>query len=294
MKFQHYPVMNKDVIDVFRDTRATLFIDCTVGMGGHSWHILNSFKAAEVIALDVDQDSLKQAKENLIEFKDRVHFYSCSFTELFERIDLSSKEVSGVLVDPGISTYQLKSAERGFSHNIDSPLDMRKDKETEITAYDVINKYTEKQLTNIFEKYGEIWRAKELSKKIIEKRLFNKIDSTFKLKEIIGKMYRWKPQAGKLHPAARVFQALRIYVNHELEGFEEFLEKLPNILNKGSRIIILTFHSLEDRIVKTVFNNFSQTGLMKLIPPFPGFPSEDECRENPPSRPTKLRAGEII
>lgn len=292
MKLQHYPVMNKEVTAIFAETGRKCFIDCTLGMGGHSRHILEAFENAKVMGIDTDEKSLEQAKANLGDFADRVEFYCFNFTELFEKLDLAGKDISGILIDPGISTYQLSDQTRGFSHNIDSALDMRKDSRSQLTAYNIINSFTEKQLTEMFEKYGEIRKAAELSKRIIEARLFNPIDSTLKLKEVVEKLYGWKPKRGKTHPAANVFQALRIVVNKELEGIEDFLKKIPRFLSR-TRIVFITFHSLEDRIVKRTFITLQKEMKLKIIKPFPAFPSESEIARNQPSRSAKLRAGEL-
>jgi 16S rRNA (cytosine1402-N4)-methyltransferase len=294
MNLQHYPVMNKEIIDIFRETEQEYFVDCTLGMGGHSHRILETFKDSRIIGIDMDEESLTQARANLAEFGDRVEFHRFDFTGLFEKLDIREKQVSGILVDPGISIYQLKTPGRGFSHSIDAPLDMRKDKRGELTAYDVVNSYNEKELTGIFEKYGEIPRAKELSKRIIETRLFHTIDSTVKLSAIVEKLYGWRPKKGKTHPAANVFQALRIVVNRELEDIDAFIKKIPCFLKKGTRIVFLTFHSVEDRIIKRAFLELKKEMKLEILKPFPAFPSKEEVELNLPSRSVKLRAGEIL
>lgn len=294
MSSQHYPVMNKDIIAIFRETEQRMFIDCTLGMGGHTRHMLESFPNARVLGIDMDMNSLEQAKTNLAQFGDRVEFRHLNYTGLFQQPDIPWPEVSGILVDPGVSIYQLKEKERGFSHSIDAPLDMRKDTQSELTAFHVINTYKEKELADIFETYGEIRQARQLAKRIIERRLFGPIDTTVKLTAIIEKLYNWKPKRGKTHPAANVFQALRIVVNRELEGVDLFLEEMPQYLEKGARIAFLTFHSVEDRMVKRAFTALQKEMKLKIIKPFPAFPSEAEVAENLPSRSAKLRAGEIL
>jgi 16S rRNA (cytosine1402-N4)-methyltransferase len=294
MNLQHYPVMNKEIIEVLSQTGRKLFIDCTLGMGGHARHMLEAFENSRVIGIDVDAQSLEQAKANLAEFGDRVEFHRFNFTRLFEQLDMSAREVSGIVIDPGLSICQVKDPDRGFSHSIDAPLDMRKDKDSELTAAHVVNSYSEAQLTGIFEKYGEIRGAGKLAKRIIETRLFKTIDSTRQLAAIVEKLYGWKPRRGKTHPAAAVFQALRIEVNRELEGIEEFLQKIPRFVHKGARIVCLTFHSLEDRIVKKTFISLQKELKLKIIKPFPTFPSPGEIAANLPSRSAKLRAGEIL
>lgn len=294
MKFLHYPVMNREIINIFDRTQKKTFVDCTVGMGGHSYCILNHFQDSQIIAIDIDKKSLKQAKTNLKEFSSRIVFHSFNFVDLFEKLDLSKEPVSGILVDPGISMVQLKDDHRGFSHHINAELDMRKDKRSKLTAFEVINSFSQLQLEDIFKKYGEVRNSEKLAKKIIETRLFEKIDSTLKLRSIIEKVYGKKIPKGKVHPAAQVFQALRIFVNRELEGMASFIDKIPRFLQSGARMVFLTYHSLEDRIVKKAFRLLQKKSEIKILKPFPGFPSADEISHFPASRSAKLRAGEVI
>jgi len=263
-------------------------------MGGHARQLLESFPDSRVIGIDMDNESLAQAKNHLAEFGERIEFHHLDFKEFFERADIAGKAISGILVDPGISMVQLKDPQRGFSHSIDAPLDMRKDRNSPISAAEVVNSYTEKMLTDIFEKYGEVPKARFLAKRIIETRLFQPFRSTLQLTAIIEKLYGWKPKRGKTHPAANVFQALRIVVNKEVEGIDDFIRKIPHYLKKGARIVFLTFHSVEDRIVKNTFIALQKESILRIIKPFPTFPSESEVAENLPSRSVKLRAGEIL
>jgi 16S rRNA (cytosine1402-N4)-methyltransferase len=285
--------MYNEVSHLFEDTGQKLFIDCTLGMGGHTRHLLNLYPNAEVIALDIDKQSIQKAKENLGPLEKRVTFYNINFINLFAEIDLNDKDVSGILVDPGISIYQLQESERGFSHSREARLDMRKDRDASLTAFDIINSYTEKQLSEIFTRFGEIPKAPQLAKKIIEKRLFGTIETTTQLAELIAHFYNWRPKRGKTHPAANVFQALRIVVNGELEGIEAFIKQMPQYLPKAARIAFLTFHSIEDRVVKHAFNHLKKEGKIDIIKPFPMSPTEHEISENLPSRSAKLRAGVI-
>ena len=166
MQSSHYPVMNSEIITVFSDTDQRLFIDCTVGLGGHSYNMLTHFAKSRVIAIDVDGASIRSAKQNLASFSKRIRFYQCNHLDLFETIDISGLTVSGILVDPGISMDQLKNPERGFSHQTDSRLDMRKDTSLELTAAEVVNHYTEAQLTSIFREYGEVRNPEKLANRI--------------------------------------------------------------------------------------------------------------------------------
>jgi len=256
--------------------------------------ILDTFPGSELIAIDADSESIEMAKKNMAHYGSRVRFFRTQFTRVFDIEGIEWERISGVLVDPGLSVYQIKSGGRGFSHSENSPLDMRKEIGTGISAHDVINKYTEKQLADIFEKYGEIRNSKGFAKRIIERRLFEKIDTSEQLRKITENFFGWRPKRGKTHPAAKVFQALRIYVNGELEGIREFVENLSGHLSKGARIVFLTFHSLEDRMIKEMFRKLKDSGIAEIIKPFPMKPTEEEINMNNPSRSAKLRAVEII
>ncbi len=293
MNFHHYPVMSKEVLELFQGSARKLFVDCTVGAGGHSFHILSNFSGARVIAIDQDEQSLLLARENLRAFGRRVRFHRGNYCDLFEQFDCRKPAVSGILVDPGISTVQLKEGPRGFSHSVDGPLDMRKDRNGALTAADVLNSYPEEKLADIFSRYGEVAEAGRLAKKIIEKRLFAPWRSTVQLRLLIETATRWRPRPGQLHPAAKVFQALRIFVNHELDGIDPWIDRIPSGLRAGSRVIFITYHSLEDRLVKKGFQRLLQRKQAELIRPFPRFPSREEVAENMASRSAKLRALEV-
>ncbi len=290
----HYPVMNSEVISVLENSARDIFLDCTVGMGGHAALILNKFPESKLIAVDMDEESLEIAKRNMADYRDRVRFINTNFKDLFEAEEIDWDRVSGVLIDPGLSVYQIKSEGRGFSHSEDSKLDMRKDMSKGITAHEIVNTFNEKELSEIFEKYGEIRRADGFAKRIIERRLFEVIDTSLQLKKISEDYFGWRPKRGKTHPASKVFQALRIYVNKELEGISEFVGTLSKKLKKGARIVFLTFHSTEDRIIKNVFKKLKNSGSIKTIRPFPMVPTTEEIEKNNPSRSAKLRAVEIL
>lgn len=294
MNYLHYPVMNSEVVEIFRGSGGKLFIDCTVGLGGHSRCILSQIPGSRVLALDIDQQSLRQAETNLKEFGRRVTYRHCNFIHLFEPLDSAWHETAGILVDPGLSMGQLKDARRGFAHSLDGPLDMRKDPTDPLSADQVLNTFTENQLAVIFTGYGEVDKSRQLAKKIIEHRLFTPLHSTTQLRRLVEQVYRWRPRPGVLHPAAKVFQALRIFVNHELEGVAEFILKAPRFLKKGARMVFLTYHSLEDRIVKRAFSSLSADGLMELLRPFPRFPTAAEVALNPASRSAKMRSAQVV
>ena len=294
MEILHHPVMSREIIASFSETRQNLFVDCTVGMGGHTEHILRAFPRARVLAVDTDRESLSKARVKLAEFCERIQFHCFNFVDLFENIDFTNLDSSGILIDPGLSMAQLKDADRGFSHNLDAPLDMRKDRRTPLTAAEVVNTYSESQLGEIFRKYGELPHAERLAKKIIERRLRRTITSTGMLKGLVEDTYGRRVAKGKSHPAARAFQALRIFVNGELEGIGGFLEKIPRMMNAGLRIAFLTYHSLEDRIVKQTYRLLKTAGKIEILKPFPAFPREEEIKQNPASRSARLRLAEVL
>ena len=293
MKSPHYPVMYREVVELFAESSRKLFVDCTVGLGGHSGHILRQIPGSAIAAIDVDEESLELARKNLGEFGRRVRFFKGDFTGLFERIPVSPAAVGGVLVDPGISQFQLKSPERGFSHSLDGPLDMRKDRSAEVSAADVINRFPQDRLTEIFRDFGEVADSRALAKRIVERRLFGPISSTVQLRCLLEELSHRRPRKGETHPAAKVFQALRIFVNRELENLETFLLRAGKSLGSGARIILLSYHSLEDRIFKNSLKRMAREGSVRILPPFPRFPSAVEIAENPASRSAKLRVAEV-
>ncbi len=293
MEPRHYPVMSNEIIALLRDVPPGWLIDCTVGLGGHSRRILEELEHLKVLALDVDPDSLEVARSRLERWSEKVKLMQIDYAVCLDHPEVENKRISAVLVDPGISTMQMWDPERGFSHNLDAPLDMRKDRSTELTAAEVVNTFSEAQLSRIFQDYGEVRRAAELAKRIVETRLFGPIQTTAQLRKVVEKVFGSRIPRGKVHPAARVFQALRICVNRELEGVEAFIEKLPHLMAPGGRILFLTFHSLEDRMVKHSFRRLQSQGHLTLIRPFPMVPGEEEIQENPPSHSAKLRVAVV-
>ncbi len=294
MNPRHYPVMSREVVEIFAETPRQVFVDGTVGGGGHSRKILEAFPGARLIALDLDATSLEEARQTLREFGDRVRFQRGSYLDLFAELDCRRLAVSGVLVDPGISTLQLKDGGRGFAHSLDGPLDMRKDPGAGgPSAADVLNSAGEEKLADLFARFGEVAYARRLAKAVIEKRLFTPWSTTRQLRLLVEGLTHWHPRPGRVHPAAQVFQALRIHVNRELEGLESWLEKIPEHLPGGSRVAFLTYHSLEDRLVKRGFRELQRRRRAVLLRPFPARPRADEVAENLASRSAKLRALEV-
>jgi S-adenosyl-methyltransferase MraW len=241
----HKPVLLEEAVDLLLGGGGKIFVDCTVGLGGHARKILEKNPEAFLIGIDRDPYALEIAKENLKEFDGRFSLYKANYSDF----DLVLKEegialVDGFLFDLGVSMYQLKSP-RGFSFQRDDPLDMRMDPEDRITAYDVVNRYSEKELERIIREYGEEKKARAIAKAIVLQRSKKPIETTKELVDVILSVLK---RRGKIHPATKVFQAIRIEVNRELEHLKIALEKVPTYLRSGGRLVVISFHSLEDRM----------------------------------------------
>ena len=213
----HIPVLLKDVLEFLDVHREGVYIDCTLGLGGHSLEILQTNPNAHVIGFDIDEKSLILAKERLLPFADRLSLYHSDYRYIPD-LNIDFSEIKGILIDLGMSSFQLDSPERGFSYHHDGPLDMRMDQRNNFTASKVINKYSEPKLAQVFRDYGELRQAKRLAHEIVSRRKRDKIETTHQLLQVIEDICRWHPQKGKSHPASRVFQALRIEVNQELKN----------------------------------------------------------------------------
>ena len=297
-------------IDQYLLTKDTgYYVDCTFGGGGHSLYLLNKYNGIKIIAFDQDTDSLKRFNENpeLQKFKDRIVFCHDNFRNIEKKSvinvrvktfpqqnmhnmfngckslkELNISKINGLLADLGVSSKQLDDKTRGFSFNSDDFLDMRMNKEQELTAYDVVNNFSKEKLQDIFFKYGEESFSKQIAQKIVEERVKGNIKTCNQLKDIVCKV-KWAK--GKINPATKIFQALRIYVNDELGSLQEMLDSIVNILDNGARAAILTYHSLEDRIVKQTFKDSKS---LKIINKKVIIATEKELKENPRSRSAKL------
>ena len=287
--FYHLPVMLNE-IDQYLLTKDTgYYVDCTFGGGGHSLYLLNKYNGIKIIAFDQDTDSLKRFNENpeLQKFKDRIIFCHDNFRNIEKKLkELNISKINGLLADLGVSSKQLDDKTRGFSFNSDDFLDMRMNKEQELTAYDVVNNFSKEKLQDIFFKYGEESFSKQIAQKIVEERVKGNIKTCNQLEDIVCKV-KWAK--GKINPATKIFQALRIYVNDELGSLQEMLNSISNVLDTGARAAILTYHSLEDRIVKQTFKDAKN---LKIINKKVIIATEKEMKENPRSRSAKLRVVE--
>jgi 16S rRNA (cytosine1402-N4)-methyltransferase len=288
VKIRHFPVLLKECLEAFKDVDINVFLDGTVGAGGHAKAILDQNKEIEIyIGIDRDEDALKIANDTLKPYMKKVRLVHSNYLNIDEVLDdMNIKKVKGILLDIGVSSMQIDSESRGFSFKYDSLLDMRMDKSQKFMARDIVNKYSEKELYKIFKEYSEDRKSKVVAKEIVLQRRNKKINTTFDLLEIIMPLLN-KNQ--KIHPATRIFQALRICVNDELNTLKNGLLKAINRLEIGGVIAVISFHSLEDRIVKHTFKESSD---LKVLTKKPITASKDE--KNPRARSAKLRIAKRI
>ncbi|MEH2225162.1 16S rRNA (cytosine(1402)-N(4))-methyltransferase RsmH [Nostoc sp.] len=282
--FSHLPVLPQEVIVGLAVSPGGHYLDTTVGGGGHSRLILEAAADVRVTAIDQDEDALAAARKELAEFGDRIQFIHRNFADY----EFPPNTFDGILADLGVSSYHLDKAERGFSFRQAANLDMRMDRGRSLTADDVINNWDEAELADIFFKYGEERLSRRIARRIVERR---PLHTTTELAEAIASSVPPKYRYGRIHPATRVFQALRIVVNDELKSLETFLDKAPNALVPGGRIAIISFHSLEDRPVKHGLRN---SPLLKVLTKKPIIAQEEEISQNPRSRSAKLRIAEKL
>lgn len=282
--FSHIPVLYREVVEGLAIVPGGHYLDATVGGGGHSALILAAADQVRLMGLDQDAAAIAAAQSRLAEFGDRVQLQRTNFAQF----QPGEQKFDGILADLGVSSAQFDIADRGFSFRHAASLDMRMDQRQEITAATIINHWDEAQLADIFYHYGEERLSRRIAHRIVEQRPF---DSTTQLAEAIfhcvPKSYRY----GRIHPATRTFQALRIAVNRELEVLETFLDKAPQWLKPGGKLAIISFHSLEDRIVK---HRLREIELLKVLTKKPIIPQDDELATNPRARSAKLRIAERI
>ncbi len=287
----HPPVLLKESLDFLLAKRGGIFLDATLGGGGHARAILLSNPKNRLIAIDRDELAIEKAMKALEPFGDRVSIYHGNFSQLDEVLQSEGIEkVDGVLFDLGVSHFQLRENGRGFSFWKDEPLDMRMDKSQKLTAMDVVNTLSEQELAKIIFEYGQERAARKIARYIVKYRKKKPIRSTAELASIVERVIPKRRNARK-HPALKTFQAIRIYVNRELDELKEALPKAVNHLTLGGRLVVISFHSLEDRIVKRFFRESNE---LETVTKKPISPSEEEVRQNPASRSAKLRAAEKI
>lgn len=310
MSFQHTPVLLKEIIENLNIKEDGIYVDGTLGGAGHSSEIAKRLTTGKLVGIDQDKNALKKSSEVLSPYKENVILVH----DNYENIDivlknLSIPKVDGILLDIGVSSHQLDEESRGFSYNKDAPLDMRMDNTNETTAWDIVNNYSQNELERIIFDYGEDRWAKRIAEFIVIERQIKPIDTTLELVTAIKKAI---PKAVRMeghHPAKKTFQAIRIEVNRELDVLKNSIEKMVELLNPGGRLLIITFHSLEDRIVKEHFRELYKDCIcpseipqcvcekrreINIITRKPITPSEEELSNNPRSRSSKLRIAEKI
>lgn len=309
MEFKHVSVLLEETVEMLLPQQGKLFVDCTMGGAGHSRYLLEkSAPAGRLIAIDQDADACMEGKKRLAEFADRVEIVQSNFSAL--KTILAERNISGVdgiMMDLGVSSYQLDNKDRGFSYMQDAPLDMRMNANQGKTAADILNQYSEDELNNIFWLYGEERWSRRIAKFIVDERMHAPLETTGQLVTLIKKAIPAGARQEDQHPAKRCFQALRIAVNNELGVLEKVLPDAIACLNPGGRICVISFHSLEDRIVKNIFKELAKgctcppqlpvcvcgkKPQIKVISKKPILPSEQEVLENPRARSAKLRVAE--
>jgi 16S rRNA (cytosine1402-N4)-methyltransferase len=280
--FFHIPVLGKEVVEGLAIRIAGYYLDATVGGGGHSHLILQAAPDVQITAIDQDEQAIAAAQQTLSNFADRIQFWCGNFADYKPGV----QQFDGIIADLGVSSAQFDIPRRGFSFRHTAPLDMRMNQEQDLTAAAVINTWEEAKLAEIFYTYGEERLSRRIARRITEQRPFQ---TTTELADAIAYSVPPKYRYGRIHPATRVFQALRIVVNQELKVLEIFLEKAPHWLKPGGRIAIISFHSLEDRLVKHAFKQSSE---LTVLTKKPIVPQEEEIQQNPRSRSAKLRIAE--
>lgn len=310
MEFKHVSVLLDEAIEGLNIKEDGIYVDCTLGGAGHSSEILKRLSSkGRLIGIDQDKDALSAAREKLKDYSN-VTFVHDNFTNIEEILnDLNINGVDGVLADLGVSSYQLDEGERGFSYMQDAPLDMRMNRDSSFSAYDVVNSYSEEDIYKVIRDYGEEKFASRIAKFIVERRKDKPISTTLELVDIIKAAIPAKARREGPHPAKRTFQAIRIEVNKELEILNKAVEGAVNKLNNKGRIAIITFHSLEDRIIKNKFKELEdpctcpkefpmcvcgKTAKIKIVTKKPVEPSKEEIEDNSRSRSAKLRVAERI
>jgi len=286
----HIPVLKKEVLEFLNPKHNENFIDCTVGEGGHTEAILEKIgPAGKVLGIDLDQEQIKNCRENVK--SERLILKNDSYANLLKIAEENRfGAVSGILADLGMSSVQLEKSKKGFSFQEDQPLDMRYSTESELTAEEIVNEWPEEKIEEILREYGEEKFSKKIARNIVSQRKQSRIKTTFELAEIIKDATPPIYWRGRIHYATRTFQALRIAVNGELDNLEKVLPQIVSILEPGGRIAIISFHSLEDRIVKNFLRDKQKEGIIKILTKSPVTAGPEELRSNPRSRSAKLRA----
>ena len=309
MNFKHQSVLLDETIENLNIQPDGIYVDGTLGGGGHAFHVCKQLgENGRFIGIDQDAAAIAAAGERLSRFGDKVTIVRSNYSDMKQVLkELGISKVNGIVLDLGVSSYQLDTVERGFTYRENAPLDMRMDQRQEKTARDIVNGYSERELYGIIRDYGEDKFAKNIAKHIVRARAEKAIETTDELTEIIKAAIPMKFRVVGGHPAKRTFQAIRIELNHELDVLKDHLNEMVELLDKNGRICIITFHSLEDRIVKNIFKKCEnpcecppsfpacvcgKKSLGRVITRKPILPSEEELEENPRSKSAKLRVFE--
>lgn len=307
----HRSVMVNEVIEFLRPQPGGIYVDATVGLGGHAGAILESSEhKAKVIGFDVDEEAIAWAGRRLLDFTPQVVFVNKNFSQVDKALEnIGIHEVEGVVADLGMSSYQIERSGKGFSFLRNERLDMRMDAGLRFTAYDLVNEMDEEEISQTLKKYGEEKWAKRIAGSIVRSRAEKPVETSLQLANIVREAIPRKFHSREIHPATRTFQAIRIAVNNELDNLEMFLGKAVSMLKSGGRIAVISFHSLEDRLVKNTFRRLSspcicppriprcgcgRKGVLKILTRSPLTPQVEETLGNPRSRSAKLRVGERI
>ncbi len=309
MEFNHVSVLLHEAVDELQVKPSGIYVDGTLGGGGHSYEICKRLDSeGRLIGIDQDAEALEAAQKRLGEFKDRITLVKSNYERTGEVLrELGIEKVDGIILDLGVSSYQLDNAERGFSYREDAPLDMRMDREQTMSAKEIVNGYSQEELFRVIREYGEERYAGSIARNICRQREKKVIETTFELVDIIRTSMPAKAKNGKGHPAKRTFQAIRMECNRELDVLGEALENMVDLLNDGGRVAIITFHSLEDRLVKTSFRRYENPCVCppdfpicvcgrkskgKVITRKPRIPSAEETEKNTRAKSAKLRVFE--
>ncbi|MEI6831484.1 MAG: 16S rRNA (cytosine(1402)-N(4))-methyltransferase RsmH [Candidatus Omnitrophota bacterium] len=294
----HIPAMSREVIDYLKLKPGQVIVDATIGTGGHSLEILKSISpGGKLIGIDRDEDSLNVCRQRLSDFNSSLELVHANFVDLDQVLaKLGVDKIDGIIFDLGISTFQLKNAQRGFSFQEEGPLDMRLDKDSYISAYDLMNNLNESEISGILWNFGQERWHNRIARLLIQERAIQPIATTRQLADLVVRAipYRYRKSHYRIHPATRTFQAVRIAVNRELEIIESAIKKAVAILKEQARICVISFHSLEDRAVKITFRQLKAEGLINIITPKPLTPLLSEIEANPSSRSSKFRVAERI
>ncbi len=308
MGFEHIPVLLDECIEGLAIKPDGVYVDCTAGGGGHSYEIAKRLTSGRLISIDRDEAAIRACTERLAPFKDRVTIVKATFSQIGQVLaDQGVEKVDGILMDLGVSSHQIDTPERGFSFRSDAELDMRMDQQASLSAQTLVNTYGEAELADILWRYGEERYSRQIARRIVQERQRAPILTTGQLVDIIKSAMPAAARREDQHPAKRSFQAIRIAVNSELDELQETLAVIPTLLNEGGRVAIISFHSLEDRMVKTAFKEQSRgctcppefpvcvcgkKPKLKVLTRKPIVSGEAELEENPRARSAKLRVAE--